>query len=242
MKRSFPILLCIAVCSLFNTAYSAETTVAGFDGGSNDGFMGNAFFEATGGNPGGNANHLASFMQFVSLRTGGVGEPSNPAFLGDYSSFDSATFSFDIRVDKLSSLNGPISRDIGIALIDRDIMGPSGPSGVFFTLATMNAASQVDWTPLSVTIDDPTSATLPAGWIGFGDESPTFEPILPAGATFASVLAGVDEFQISAAIPGFFFNSADTDVHIDNVAVTVPEPGTCVLFFTGLLALGLRRR
>ena len=172
IKRSCAFLLSVAVCSLCTTAYGASTTVAGFDGGSNDGFMGNAFFDATGGNPGGNANHLAPFMQFVSLRTGGVGEPSNSAFLGDYSGFDSATFSFDIRVDTLASFNGPISRDIGIALIDRDIMGPSGPSGVFFTLATMSEANQDDWTNLSVTIDDPTSATLPAGWIGFGDETP----------------------------------------------------------------------
>ncbi|MEM8679575.1 MAG: hypothetical protein AAGF97_09515, partial [Planctomycetota bacterium] len=206
MTRIVACWLTVAVCGLCGTAYGASTTVAGFDDGSNDGFTGNAFFDATGGNPGGNANHLAQFMQFVSLRTGGVGEPSNPNFLGDYSSFDSATFSFDIRVDTLASFNGPISRDIGIALIDRDIQGSSGPSGVFFTLATMNESIQDDWTSLSVTIDDPTSATLPAGWIGFGDESPTFEPILPAGATFASVLASVDEFQITGAVPGFFFN------------------------------------
>ena len=151
-------------------------------------------------------------------------------------------FGLKFRVDTLASFNGPISRDIGIALIDRDIQGSSGPSGVFFTLATMNESIQDDWTSLSVTIDDPTSATLPAGWIGFGDESPTFEPILPAGATFASVLASVDEFQITGAVPGFFFNSANTDVHIDNVAVTVPEPGAGVLVLSGLLALLIRRR
>ena len=65
----------------------------GFDGGANDGFTGNAFFEATGGNPDGNAHHFLTAF-FISLRTGGLGEPVNPNFLGDYSSFDQVSFGF----------------------------------------------------------------------------------------------------------------------------------------------------
>jgi hypothetical protein len=95
---------------------------------------------------------------------------------------------------------------------------------------------------MSVTIDDPASATLPPGWIGFGDEDPmTFEPILPPGATFATVLAGVDQFTITGAVPGFFFTDADYDMRIDNVAVTVPEPGMGVLLITALIGLTVIR-
>jgi hypothetical protein len=201
---------------------AASTTVVGFDGGDPGDFTGNAIFEATGGNPGGAARHLGLFF-FNELRTGGIGEPANPAFLGDFSSAVSVTLSFDVKTNRLRDFIGnPIARPVGIALKDRDIMGGSGPSGVFFEIGVLGEAFTPDWTTLSVTIDDPTSASLPPGWIGFGDEDPvTFEPILPAGATFATVLASVDEFAITGAVPGFFFSDADFDVQIDNVTVTV---------------------
>ena len=99
-------------------------------------------------------------------------------------------------------------------------------------------------TTLSVTIEDPTATELPPGWIGFGDEDPdTFEPILPDGASFASVLASVDEFSITGAVPGFFFGNAFWDVQVDNITVNgqlVPEPTGGLLLLIGLLAL--RRR
>jgi hypothetical protein len=214
-------LLAIAVCSLATIAFGAASTIVGFDGGDNEGFTGNAFFEASGGNPGGAARHLNDSF-FNDLRTGAPGEPANTDFLGDYSSFTSVTFSFDIKTNMLDDFAGnPIARPIGIALKDRDIMGPSGPSGVFFEIGVVGVNFTPEWTTLSVTITDPTSATLPAGWIGFGDEDPTtYAPILPAGASFASVLASVDEFDVTGAVPGFFFTNAFWDVQIDNITVT----------------------
>ncbi len=247
MRLRKKIVWCAAIlCGLALPAFGASTTVVGFDGGSDGGFMGNAFFEATGGKPGGNARHFAPDLFFNELRTGGIGEPANPNFLGDYSSFDSIEFSFDVKTDVLRDFIGnPISRDIGISLRDRDVQGPNGDAGVFFTFPTvLNESSQDDWTTFSVTIDDPTSATLPPGWLGFGDNDPVFpfESRLPAGATFASVLASVDEFQLTGAIPDFFFGPADMDIRIDNIAVTVPEPASCLLLLPGLLMLASRRR
>jgi len=209
----------LALFSLDSLAH-AQTTIVGFDGGSNGNFTGNFMFESTGGNPDGNA-HLFLSTFFPSLRTGGIGEPANADFLGDYSAFGEVTFKMDVKVDSLTDFIGnPNFRPLGIALVDRDIMGPSGPSGVFFELATLSSSGQPNWTELSVTIDDTTATTLPAGWIGFGDEDPsTFAPILPAGATFATVLAGVDEVRITGAVPGFFFNNANYDMRIDNVTV-----------------------
>jgi hypothetical protein len=232
-----------AISMLASPSYAASNALVGFDGGTNDGFQGNAYFEATGGNPGGNAHHLAPDFFGTSLRTGALGEPANPSFLGDYSSFDEVTFELELRVDVLRDFIGnPIFREIGIALRDRDIQGPSGASGVFFTLDVIGESLQPDWTNLSVTIDDPTSPTLPAGWIGFGDEDPnTFEPILPAGATFATVLAGVDEFEITTFVPGYFYTSANTDIRIDNIRVTVPEPTCFALLGLGLLTVVRRR-
>lgn len=219
-------------------------TVVGFDGGSNGGFQGNAFFEASGGNPDGRARHLAPDLFFTELRTGAIGEPSNPAFLGDYSGFTGITFSIDLRVDTLRDFIGnPITRSIGIKLIDRDIQGPSGSSGVFFELGFISESLQPDWTTLSVTIADPTQAALPAGWIGFGDEDPnTFEPVLPVGATFASVLASVDEVHITGAVPGFFFGPVGTDVSIDNITLTVPAPASAAMLTLGGLSAVRRRR
>ncbi len=218
-------LLIAAAVALFSLdgLAQAQTTTVGFDGGTSGDFIGNFTFEPAGGNPGGNARcDLSTF--FPSLRTGGApggGQPTNPDFVGDYSAFCAVTFGMDVKVDSLTDFIGnQIQRPLGIALIDHDIQGPSGPSGVFFELAALSSTNQANWTALSVTIDDPTSATIPMGWIGFGDEDPSFAPILPVGATFASVLAGVDEVRITGAVPGFFFNNAFYDMRIDNVTVT----------------------
>ena len=241
MTSRLCIVIALANCVLLTSAPGASTAIVGFDGGAADGFSGNAVFEATGGNPGGAARHITD-LNFNDLRTGASGEPANAAFLGDYSAHNSVTFSIDVKTNMLDSFAGnPIARPIGIALRDRDIQGGSGASGVFFELGVLGVNFTPDWTTLSVTIDDPTSTDLPPGWIGFGDEDPnTFEPVLPAGATFASVLASVDEFDVTGAAPGFFFGPAFWDVQIDNIAVAVPEPNASLLLIFAFA--GLRRR
>ena len=225
MKKSLVATSFVAtICLLATTSFAVSTTVAGFDGGSDDGFSGNAFFETTGGNPGGNAHHDAAIF-FNDLRTGGVGEPTNSSFLGDYSPFAEVTLGFDVKTSSLTDFIGnQIVRPIGIRLVNRDIQGPSGDAGVFYDAGLVGVGPNPDWETRSVTFD-PTSATLPPGWIGFGDEDPTtFEPILPTGVTFGDILAGVDEFAVTGAVPGFFFTDAFYDVRIDNISVLVPEP------------------
>jgi hypothetical protein len=223
-------------------AHAAYTTVAGFDGGSNGGFQGNAFFEATGGNPGGVA-HTPGLIEFPELRTGAIGEPSNPGFLGNYSGFTNVTFGVDVKTVSMEDFMGnQSSRPFGVMLIDRDIQGIDGPSGVYFQLGDLGVDFNPSWTTYSVTIANPASPTLPAGWIGFGSTNmQTYEPELPAGATFASVLAGVDEFRFSGAVPGYFFDPVIADYYVDNISVTVPEPGSISLLLISAVPFVRRR-
>ncbi len=240
MKILKPVLFALALIGAAS-AHGVTATTVGFDGGGNGGFVGNAFFEDSGGNPDGNAHFVVTAFG-ISLRTGEPGGPSNDGFLGDYSQFPTVSFSVDIQVNSITNFfGGEIPVSIGISLIDSDTIGPSGPAGVFIELGVISAATTSDWTTFGVTIADTGSTTLPPGWIGFGDEDPnTFEPILPGGATFASVLAGVDEFQLTTFVPGFFFGNSNYDVRVDNLSVTpVPLPGGLILFLSALAAIKL---
>jgi hypothetical protein len=240
MSKNFLVVLsAMVMCLVATPAFAQFPTVVGFDGGLNDGFVGNFNFEATGGNPGGNAHNPNVAVFFPSLRT-----TTNQAFLGDFSIYDEVTISFEIQVDNLSDFSGnQISRPIGIQFINEDFSGPNGFAGVYYDLGIYNS-SLPDWTTFSVTFD-PNSTTLPADWIGFGDEDPN--PILPPGVTFADILGGVSEFSITGAFPGFFFNDAFNDIRIDNITLSasgaVPEPTSGIVFLAvGFLAMSRRRR
>jgi hypothetical protein len=241
LAKILPAFFAVGLCC---GASAVSTTSVGFDGGSDGGFVGNAFFEDTGGNPGGNAHFFVQAFG-LSLRTGEPGNPVNDGFVGDYTLFPSVTFSVDIQVNSITNFfGGQIAREIGITLLDNDIQGPSGPAGVYVPLAVISAATTSDWTTLAVTIEDTSSTMLPPGWIGFGDEDPnTFEPILPDGVTFTSLLAGIDVFQLTTFVPGFFFTDANYDVRVGNLSVTtVPLPAGFVLLLSALGAIGLRSR
>ena len=214
------ILAGATLCAFAPSAHAAACAAVTFREGAPRGFTGNSYFQPTGGNPGGTAHFLIENFG-IELRTGALGEPSNPRFLGDYSGFARITFGFDVKVSALVFGGNQVSREIGVALIDRDIQGPDGASGVWFLLDYISLATHGDWTRLAVTIDDPTQPDLPPGWIGFGDYDPdTFEPRLPEGATFATVLAGVDEFRINTYQPGWFYGFTDFNVRVDNILVT----------------------
>ncbi len=233
----------IVLGAFSGAALAVSTTVAGFDGGSNDGFSGNAFFEATGGNPGGVA-HTPDLIEFPSLRTGANGEPANPGFLGDYSPYTNVTFGVDVKTIFIQDFDGnETSVPFGVMLINSNIQGTDGPAGVYFQFGNLSIFDNPNWTSYSVTIPDPTSTMLPTGWVGFGSSNQFFEPVLPAGVTFADILAGVTEFHISGAVPGFFFGSVIPDYYIDNISVSVPAPAATLplLGFVGAFC-GRRRR
>jgi hypothetical protein len=84
-------------------------------------------------------------------------------------------------------------------------------------LGTLDA-NEPGWHTYSVDVLDPTASDLPDGWGGTGDEDPvTFEPRLPPGRTFASVLASVDEIHFTTFVPGYFYGFTNFDMQVDNV-------------------------
>ncbi|HLP83590.1 MAG TPA: hypothetical protein VK157_04510, partial [Phycisphaerales bacterium] len=201
---------------------AAETRVT-FENG-NEGWNVNTFDvpETEFGNPGANLR-WANFADtwWLDLQT-----DTHAAFLGNLSRYgNSVTLSVDVRVNFIRNFFGnPTPQKIVLELRDYD----NPPNGlpyvsVFKVLGEVTGDFQ-DWQTFSTTID-PTSATLPAGWGGYGDEDPvTFEPRLPAGRTFANVLASVDKVLFTTAQPGYFYVSGFFDVAYDNIAISTPAP------------------
>ncbi|MFM9098015.1 MAG: PEP-CTERM sorting domain-containing protein [Phycisphaerales bacterium] len=198
----------------------------GVDGGwfgmqGDDGVGGGTWHEPTGGNPSGCLHTV--FNNF------GIGfyNVSDPSWACDWTEATQVTVSIDIRVSSISFFGQNVSRPWVLELRDRDGATGGYPwNSVWIRLATISAATHGQWTTLSVTFD-PRSTVLPPGWRGSGAEDPvTYEPVLPAGVTFADVLAGVDTVAFTTLQPGMFFGFTDHDIRIDNVRVerTVPSP------------------
>lgn len=196
----------------------------------NDSGLGD-FERPTGGNPG---EHL----EFIMVDTFGVNlhNDSNPAVLGDYARFGTVTLGVDVKAESIQYFGSEVERHVVVELLDLNAPGSDYPwTSVWYDLGTISAAQNA-WQTFSVTIADPTATALPAGWGGYGAEDPvTFEPILPADRTFASVLASVDEVRFTTFVPGYFYGFTNYDLRYDNVNVgagPVPEP-------TGLAAAAL---
>ena len=241
MHRSSLFVLAILGCAGFA---SAGTTT--FDNGTegwgvyffNEGPLGD-FLQPDGGHPG-------AHLQVINVETFGLNfhNDSNPLVLGDYTGMfpNGVTLSVDIKAESIQFLGSDVSRDVVVELADYNPVGSDYPwTSVWYNLGTIS--SQSDWQTLSVTIADPSSTTLPPGWGGYGAEDPiTFEPILPADRTFASVLASVDEVRFTTFVPGFFYGFTDFNVRYDNATIAaIPEP-VMMPTFIGLIALLKRRR
>lgn len=199
---------------------------------------GASFIDLTGGNP---APSLRTVFNDFGIT---FYNNTNASFLGDYTQTPSVVIGIDVYTYFLNFFGQDVSRDFIVDLRDYDDPEPGYPwTSVWYNLGTLTA-SDPGWHTRSVTIADTSATALPAGWGGYGAEDPnTFEPILPAGRTFASVLAGVDEIAFTTLVPGFFFGFADHDVAVDNITLKrVPEPATVGLVLFGATMLLRRRR
>lgn len=197
------------------TVTDFESGTAGWTGPA--GIGGATFIEPNGGN-GGTAGLRTIFNDFGIAFT----NDSNALFLGDLTQYASVTISIDVLVEGIQFFGAPVSRPWLLELRDFDTVQGNYPwTSVWFLFDNISSNNNSQWTTYSVTIADPTTTTLPAGWRGYGDEDPvTIEPILPAGVTFADVLSGVDVMAFSTLQPGFFFGFTDFDVIIDNVTIS----------------------
>lgn len=234
-----------AACAISTAALAGTSTyTTDFSSGA-DGWQGPqgpggaTTIEPTGGNPG---QYMHTIFNNFGIE---FSNSTNANFIGDYTQYSSVTLSIDVDVNDISFFGSPAPRDLIVDLRDYD--NPEGGypwTSVWFIVTTMPGSTDLDWITHDVTISDPNATDLPAGWGGYGAEDPnTFEPILPAGRTFASVLAGVDEIAFSTYVPGFFFGFTDFDLGVDNISITtttVPAPGAIALL--GLAGVRRNRR
>ena len=229
-----------AIAALATAAFSsgALATVTTFDNGDEGWSIQNAVtIENSGGNPG-------NFLSHFQIDTFGVtvSNSRNPAFIGDYSAKgESVSVSMDIEVTRVwDQFIGDVSRELVVEFRNHDLAQGGLPyTSVWTSIGVMTTGTP--WTTVGTTIDDTSSATLPAGWGGYGAEDPnTFEPILPAGVTFADVLSNVDELVFTTYVPGYFFGFTNYDFGVDNMTIT-PTPGAASVFALAGVA-GLRRK
>lgn len=129
----------------------------------------------------------------------------------------------DAKANLVNYLGSPTRRELVVELRDYDNPPEGHPyTSVWTIVGYLDAANQPGWQTLGVTVADPAAAALPEGWGGYGAEDKRGRPSLPAGRTFADVLAGVDEIAITTYQPGFLYGSNhDFDIVYDNIAVGV---------------------
>ncbi|MEZ5979569.1 MAG: hypothetical protein R3F34_15330 [Planctomycetota bacterium] len=144
---------------------------------------------------------------------------THPAFVGDYTLKGDVALRIGFQVDYIQFFATPVPRDLVVILYDDDAYDGAPPAAVWKHLGTLQGGG-MPWTNFTARVEDVLSDALPAGWEGAGDEDPvTFEPILPAGRTYANVLRGVDRVEFTTYVPGFFYGFTHFDVRIDNVRI-----------------------
>jgi hypothetical protein len=177
-----------------------------------------------GGNPGMYMGLPYGAFQAVTLRNDTPGSP----VLGDLTQYPSFRVSVDFRVFQLYNWffepMDPAWFNLTLEFVDYTDEGPVSVYHVGPPLPQV-----VDgWTTFTWDVPDTSAAELPPGWGGTGAEDPnTYEPILPPGRTWASVLASVDEVRITTMQPGYFYSSNFWEAGFDNVSFVVIGGGAC---------------
>lgn len=217
MKTSIATILSLTTIALASTTLLAGDTTTTFDNGLEGwSISGRTDIDPTGGFPDANLHGILIDVFGADTRN-----RTNADFLGDYNRFGgSIELSIDIKVNSIDFSGSEVPRELVVDLRDFDQPNGFTWASVWFSLGILNTDPLGGWVTYSIIIDDTTSLDLPAGWRGSGDEDPnTFEPILPEGRTFASVLEGVDEITFTTFVPGFFFGFTNFDIQVDNITI-----------------------
>ena len=184
------------------------------------GSTGDTQLEKAGGNP---DHHLHTVFNNFGIE---FHNDTNSEHFQSLLSHDDVRIEVDLKVEEIDFFGTPVTRPWVLEIRDYDDV-PPGYLWVSVWYLFEWVGAEDDWRTFGVTITDTTSNELPAGWGGTGSElPPDYEPSLPVGRTFASVLAGVDEIAFTTYQPGWAFGFTDFDVRFDNVrfiACSVPE-------------------
>lgn len=196
-----------------------------------------------GGNPGNYMGVPLTDLWGVELRN----EDATTPLLGDLTRHGGPLqVAADVRVFTLNNFFGgpvpPGAFPLVLEFVDYGDPDDFTDNASVYTIGAGLPAIEDGWQRMQFDVPDPTMTDLPAGWGGTGAEDPnTFEPILPAGRTYRSVLESVDEVRLTTFQPGYFYTSNFWEMGFDNVwAGVVPEPTSALLALVALAAL--RRR
>ncbi len=223
-------VMCIlALAGLVSAATADGDVVVSFANG-NEGWSINGWDtpDLAGGNPNENL-HWADFVETFGLELRSDDVNPNTDFVHDLTTHQSVTLSVDVLVNYIQFFGGPVSRDWIVQIRDYDNVTTGYPyCAVWVHLGVLSGApTEGGWTTYSTTFD-PNAPELPKGWGGYGDEDPdTFEPILPADRTFASVMAGADQIVFTTYVPGFFYGFTNFDIQADNIRIQTQDAGGC---------------
>lgn len=226
-----PLLVSIALVALSTTHWATAQPVAdgdklhqrtGFEKGSSGwlhqrGFPGILWVDKTLGNAAPAVHHRQGGAE------GSMMFQRRAGWLAPLKSGLPVKVQLDTNAMVVNYLGHPTRRELVVELRDYDNTPADHPyTSVWKIVGFLDANNLPGWRTWSVTIEDPTSQSLPAGWGGFGAEDADGAPRLPEGRTFADVLAGVDEIAITTFQPGYFYGSYhDFDVLYDNISVDV---------------------
>jgi hypothetical protein len=170
----------------------------------------------------------------VELRNETAGNPA----LGDLTVWTGGmTYSVDIRVFNLVNFFGDQMNPewFPVVLEFVDYGNPDDPFDNCSVYKVGPGLGQIEehWKTFTWEVPDPSQAELPDGWGGTGAEDPnTFEPMLPEGRTYASVMASVDEVRVTTMVPGYFYGANFWEVGFDYVVVQ-GEVASCPADFDG---------
>jgi hypothetical protein len=227
-NRAAHAAVALGIVALCGAPASAQVLLSeDFENGNNSGWesTGGSPIYSPGGNPGAYLGVPYGDWYWVSMWTEQLGNPAT----GDLTRHGGPLkFAVDIRVFNLHNwFNEPMDPTNFPVVIQ--FVDDSGPYEVSVYYTGPGMPRVIDgWVRFTFDVPDPTLTELPAGWGGTGDEDPvTYEPILPPGRTYRSVMENVSNVRITTARPGWMYIPSFWDVGYDNFEISVVGAPAC---------------